>query len=530
MDQTFQFIGVLQPDGTVIEVNRAALALGGLQREEIVGRKFWETRYWSHSAEERLRLQQAVARAAQGETVRYEVELRVAADRMARVDFSLKPVRNERGAVTALIPEGRDVTKYRNVVDTLERSEDALRRFYAIATDSYASSEDKYRSMLALGAELLDLPWGFLGRAHGHRYQILCSHGNHPSLHADTEFPIAEHPARGALLQPDVTQVDVAVQEGQKIAASLKRYGLALYVGVPLRAGGRTTGLFEFAGPDSRGKPVSSTIIELLKLMAQWLSAEIERRLAEGERETLLRELTLRNAEMENFVYTISHDLKTPLVSIGGFASLASKDLERGDLSQTRDSLMEITKATEQMSALLQDLLSLSRSGRLLGALELTDLSALLADVLTRLRDRIDDSHACLNIADDLPQIYADRSRLAQVFFNVLDNALKFRQPGVTPRIDVGWERRGDDLCFFVRDNGRGIKPEYQQRIFGLFQRADTSIEGTGVGLAIARRVIEVHGGNMWVESEPGRGSTFWISLPDSAMVNSRASAEEGRR
>ena len=107
-----------------------------------------------------------------------------------------------------------------------------------------------------------------------------------------------------------------------------------------------------------------------------------------------------------------------------------------------------------------------------------------------------------------------------RVFSNLLDNALKYRRAGVAPRLEVGWRQADEELQLFVRDNGPGIKKEYQQRIFGLFQRADSSTEGTGVGLAISKRVIEVHGGRMWVESTPGQGSTFWIGLPATVVVN----------
>lgn len=244
-----------------------------------------------------------------------------------------------------------------------------------------------------------------------------------------------------------------------------------------------------------------------------------ERKQAELERENLLTELTARNAEMENFVYTISHDLKAPLITIGGFAGLLQRDLARGNAANANDSLMEVRTAVMDMQKLIDDLLMLSRTGRVVGEPEPVALDALAAEVVDRLKERIETAHARVTLAPELPVIYADRARMAQVFQNLIDNALKYARDGIDPVIEIGSERCDGELRIFVRDNGRGIKQEYHERIFGLFQRADTQTESTGVGLTITRRIIEVHGGRIWVESESGRGSTFWISFPDSVSL-----------
>jgi PAS domain S-box-containing protein len=244
----------------------------------------------------------------------------------------------------------------------------------------------------------------------------------------------------------------------------------------------------------------------------------------EVEREKLVRELTARNAEMENFVYTISHDLKSPLITISGFSSLLEKDLQQGDQAMVRDSLGEIRKAASQMQDLIEDLLQQSRSGHLMGEPEELDLEPFLQHVVQRFDLKREQSQASISIAPHLPIIRVDKTRFAQVYQNLIDNALKYRRPDVAPVIELGgFINEAGELRLYVRDNGRGIKPAYLQRIFGLFQRADTSVEGTGVGLAIAKRIVEVHGGDMWAESQEGRGSTFWISLPPSVIVSNKA-------
>jgi PAS domain S-box-containing protein len=244
-----------------------------------------------------------------------------------------------------------------------------------------------------------------------------------------------------------------------------------------------------------------------------------ERKFAEAERERLLTELTARNIEMENFVYTISHDLKTPLVTIGGFASLLDKDLARGDSAAVTESLTEINKAAAQLQKNINDLLLLSRTGRAAGAIYPVALTEIVKDVLRQFNKRLKEADAKLVVAPDLPIIEADRQGFARVYTNLIDNALKYHRPGAPLTIEIGWENNDQELRFFVRDNGQGIKQQFHARIFDMFQRADSKTEGAGVGLAISKRVIDVHGGRMWVESEPGQGSTFWMALPATIRV-----------
>jgi PAS domain S-box-containing protein len=244
-----------------------------------------------------------------------------------------------------------------------------------------------------------------------------------------------------------------------------------------------------------------------------------DRRHAEAEREQLLAELQTRNVEMENFVYTVSHDLKNPLITIGGFASLLDRDIASGKLELAKDSITEINKAVTLLKQHIEDMLTLSRAGRVIADTRPLLLSQLVDEVLASTRERVDATGAVISVMPDLPEVVVSEEGFRRVYTNLIDNALQYRRAGVTPRVDIGWQRAGTALRLFVRDNGVGIKPQYLERVFGLFQRLDTHTEGTGVGLAISRRVVEAHGGNMWVESEFDSGSTFWLSLPESVIV-----------
>ena len=236
---------------------------------------------------------------------------------------------------------------------------------------------------------------------------------------------------------------------------------------------------------------------------------------AEQAREELIDELEARNAELERFTYTVSHDLKSPLITIKGFLSLIAREARDGTSERLDRYIERVSTAAERMHALLEDLLELSRVGRLINPPEEIPLASLAQEAVEHV-ERGGESSARVRVARDLPVVWGDRVRLREVLENLVDNALKFSAGAEHPLVEVGMRSDNGDRVFFVRDNGMGIDPRYQEKVFELFQRLDPEIEGTGVGLAIVRRVIEVHGGRIWVESEGrGKGTTICFTLPD---------------
>ncbi len=253
-----------------------------------------------------------------------------------------------------------------------------------------------------------------------------------------------------------------------------------------------------------------------------------ERQRVEDEREAFVEQLEAKNAELERFSYTVSHDLKSPLVTIRGFVGLMQRDLSKGNAVGAARDLKRIDNAAATMGRLLDELLELSRIGRVThesSEVSVTDLAEEAAELVSA---SIDESGAQILIGRDLPRVFVDRPRMIEVFQNLLENAVKFRNQRQAPRIDVGVRHKGQELVAFVRDNGLGIEAPYHEKIFGLFDRLDPSIEGTGIGLALVKRIVEVHGGRIWVESEGlGRGSTFCFTLPK-AVTQSTAAASPG--
>ncbi len=257
-----------------------------------------------------------------------------------------------------------------------------------------------------------------------------------------------------------------------------------------------------------RSRQLQAVNSELQREMAQ-------RRRAEAEREGLISELEARNAELERFTYTVSHDLKTPLVTIKGFAGYLGRNLSSGDTARVASDLERINAAADRMHHLLDDLLELSQVGRVVRPSAEVPLEELFREAVELDAARIGEGGVEIEIAADLPVVFGDRLRLSEVVQNLIDNAIRFLGEEPKPRVEVATRRQDGQRVVTVRDNGIGIESRYLEKIFGLFERLDPDVQGTGIGLALAKRIVEFHGGRIWAESEgPGRGSTFCFFVP----------------
>jgi signal transduction histidine kinase len=235
----------------------------------------------------------------------------------------------------------------------------------------------------------------------------------------------------------------------------------------------------------------------------------------EAEREKIIKELETKNAELERFTYTVSHDLKSPLITISGFVGLLEVDAKSGNLEKFREDMQRINEAVEKMKRLLDELLELSRIGRIINPPSETSFSEIVEEALSLAQGRLRNGDVEVYVQGGLPIVRGDRPRLVEVLQNLIDNAAKFMGAQPAPKIEIGIHQQQDEQVFFVRDNGIGIESKHREKVFGLFDKLDPRSEGTGVGLALARRIIEVHGGRIWVESEGrGSGSTFCFTLP----------------
>jgi light-regulated signal transduction histidine kinase (bacteriophytochrome) len=239
-----------------------------------------------------------------------------------------------------------------------------------------------------------------------------------------------------------------------------------------------------------------------------------ERSLREEELKKLSEELARSNADLRQFAYAASHDLQEPLRVIIGFVNLLTKRY-KGKLDEKATELIEyVVEGTERMQALIKDLLEYSQVGTRGKISKPTDCPLAIDKAVFNLQAAIEESGAIVTY-DDLPPVMANSSQLTRLFQNLIGNAIKFRGKEA-PKVHISAERKEDEWIFLIRDNGIGIDPKDAERIFTVFQRLHTREEypGTGIGLAICKRIVERYGGRIWVESELGKGSTFYFKIP----------------
>ena len=241
-----------------------------------------------------------------------------------------------------------------------------------------------------------------------------------------------------------------------------------------------------------------------------------ERKQVEAEREKLICELEAKNTELEQFTYTVSHDLKSPLVTVNGFLDFLKKDVGSGNIEKSNQDISRISDAVQKMEALLNELLELSRIGRMMNPSEDVSFGGIVLEARDQVRGRLEAKKVEVEIQEGLPSVRGDRVRLVEVVQNLLDNAAKFMGSQPKPKVKVGIRGTDDggNPVFYVQDNGIGIDPRFHERIFGLFNKLNPNIEGTGIGLALVKRIVDVHGGRVWVESDGTNGSTFLFTLP----------------
>ncbi len=245
-------------------------------------------------------------------------------------------------------------------------------------------------------------------------------------------------------------------------------------------------------------------------------NAALRRRVAVGTKELrdTLGQLQRKNAELERFTYTVSHDLKGPLVTIKTFSGSLLQSIGENDFTNLEKDLKRIDGAANTMRALLDGLLELSRAGVLHNALPI-QLNQAVAEVLESLAGLRVGRTIRMDVDPELGLVFMDERRLAEVIQNLLENAIKHTKHRADAHIQITAETRGAHVILCVRDNGIGVEPQYQDVIFGLFNKLDPATDGSGIGLAIVRRIVEVYGGRVWVESKGGgTGAAFFCELP----------------
>ncbi len=253
-----------------------------------------------------------------------------------------------------------------------------------------------------------------------------------------------------------------------------------------------------------------------------------DRKAIQRDLELLVQELESKNAELERFNYTVSHDLKSPLFTITGFIGHIEKELRSGKVIRAREDVDRIKGAAHQMTQLLDQILELSRVGRVANPPESVPLANLVREALERTKGSIDASGARVTVQPDLPAVFCDPVRLVEVLQNLIENAVRFSRGASEPSVEIGAHGDDQETICWVRDNGIGIEPRHHEKVFQIFERLDAGSAGTGIGLALVKRIVNVHEGRVWIESDgKGSGTTFFFSLPGNrASPDGRASLD----
>lgn len=489
IDQAFNFIGLLSRDGIVLDGNRTALDAAGVSASEVLGKPFWETPWWAHSTEMQERLKESIRRASAGLTDRFEATHPTADGSLMYVDFTLKPLRDDSGEIIFLVPEGRDITEQKSAVDALVtaelRLENALDGADIGVWDWNVVTDEVFVSpqlTAQLGAKER---WTSLSDWVDHL---------HPEDRDTAEGVIADY-LSGELPEYENT-FRLRHVDGSYRSILSRGQLLRDDNGEPLRMVGVHIDITDRVGQQ--------------KLLAE--QAE---------------ELRKSNTELEQFAYVASHDLQEPLRAVSGYAQLLLQNHADSLDEKGRGFAERTVDGAQRMQKLISDLLEYSRVSRKGMTFQETSLSEAVHSAQILLDASIQESQAVIHVSD-LPIVLADSGQMVRLFQNLIGNAIKYRSDE-RPTIEISAERDLSDTRWTIRvkDNGMGIADEHAERIFVIFQRLHPRAEfpGTGIGLAICRRIVERHGGTIFVEPNSDGGSTFVFTLPDAGVPDAPAAS-----
>ncbi len=467
------------PDSAVTVIDRQfrfmvaegpLLARIGLKQKQLEGYTVAEV-----YTDERIRkLQEECFREAiSGRSAGYEQELN------KRIVWSqYVPLADEKGRVMKALNLSIDITDRKRSEEALRESEEQYRAFFELALVGIAQVDPVSARLLRVNDRFCEIT-GYC------REELL-----HKTVR-DLTHPLdrkADWDAFSRMLRGETPEYNAEKRY-------IRKDGGVIWIHAVARA---------VRGPDGRPLRTVGIVMDIT-----------ERKLAEQERERLIVELERSNRELQQFAYVASHDLQEPLRTVANYVELLALKY-REKLDATADKYISFAvDGTNRMSDLINDLLTYSRVATRGHAFETVDMKATVRKVLESLKRVILRDNAVVT-SDELPEVSGDQMQLMQLMQNLITNGIKFRKKNVAPRIHISAEFRGNHWVFGVRDNGIGIEPQFQDRIFVIFQRLHTRAEypGTGVGLAICKRIVERHGGRIWVESRQGEGSSFYFSLP----------------
>jgi PAS domain S-box-containing protein len=451
-------------DGRIIEVNDAWLQLYGFERDEVIGRTTAELNLYLR-ADQRAELVDIINE--RGHILNSEIQLRRKDGEIIVAQYSAEIIKL--GEESFLQVMMTDITEQKRMETELRRSEEMYRSLFCNMMNGFA-----YCRMLFDGETPLD----FIYLSVNDAFEKLTG------LKDVVGRRVSE-------VIPGIRETDPGVIEA---------YGRVALSGEPERFEVYLETLQEWFWI-SAYSPARGFFVAVFDVIT-------ERKLAE-------QALQEKNTELERFTYMISHDLKSPLVTVKTFLGYLEQDLATSDTGRIGKDLDFIRSAADRMGRMLDELLELSRIGRMVNAPQTSTMRELAQSARNMVAGRIAEGGVEVLVEDRDVALYGDCPRLQEIWQNLVENACKFMGDQAHPTIRIGAETGNGETIFFVCDNGVGIEPEYRDKVFGLFEKLDRNSEGTGLGLALVKRIVELHGGKIWIESQGGgRGACFRFTLP----------------
>ncbi|WP_049904343.1 sensor histidine kinase [Natrialba asiatica] len=403
----------------------------------------------------------------------------------------------------------RDITAPDDYEQELEEREQALRRAYEVMAAPDQPFSQQINSLLDVVRTAVGTKFATLSRVEEDAGEYIFEHVATPEevdLEPGDTTPMETLPNCSHVVETEETLV---LQDVKAEAPELAdpEWGIACYLGTPVIVHGDVYGTFCFYGMEPRTEAFSDWQVSFVGLLSQWVSNELEHKAYE-------RELKESNKELEQFAYATSHDLEEPLRMVSSYLTLIDQRYSDDLDEDGREFIDFAVDGADRMRDMIAGLLEYSRVDTRGDPLEPVELDAVLEDVCEDLQVKIEETDAEI-VTEVLPRVEGDSDQLRQVFQNLLDNAIEYSGEE-SPRVHVSAERTGDEWTVSVRDEGIGIDPADADRVFDVFQSLHTQEEaaGTGIGLALCERIIERHGGEIWVESGLGEGTTFSCTLP----------------
>ncbi len=511
-------------DGRYLGVNRAWEEFFGIKREEFLGKTVHELYPQSPGVAEKHFAMDLELWNNPG-SQRYEIPVTVRGGRVRHTIYCKATFTGADGKVAGLIGTILDITERRQA-EQREAIEHAATRLIAEAD----TLSDAIRGIIGVMCRELGwvcgAHWSIQPGGRTLKRAETWTNGD-PAIGAflDATYGMIYAPSHTGLVRrvlataAPVWIADVATEKDYLRAESAAAAGLHGAFALPVLIGNEVRGVIEFY---SRGvSQLDDWLLQLGSSVGNQIGQLMARRRAEAELREAHEELSRRaqdlvrsNAELQQFAYVASHDLQEPLRMISSYTQLLMRRYGKLFDQDAKEFMEFIVDGAARMKQLIEDLLAYSRVGTRGREPEPTDAQAALDQALANLRASVESSGATVT-HDPMPTVRADASQLAQLFQNLVGNAIKFHG-AEPPRIHVGAREKDDEVVLSVRDNGIGIDPQYFERIFVIFQRlhSKAEYEGTGIGLAICKKIIDRHGGRIWVESQPGQGSTFYCTLP----------------